>query len=104
MKKIVRSAGLWVLLVAVLPVQAHATRLLVPVGKVVGLQLQNDTLTVAAYDDLWGDAARSAGLKIAEKLPRLICRLSQTGSRKKLMVEEVRAMSMITRNAAMAGR
>ena len=68
MKKIVRSAGLWVLLVAVLPVQANATRLLVPVGKVVGLQLQNDTLTVAAYDDLWGDAARSAGLKIGDEI------------------------------------
>ena len=43
-------------------------------------------------------------LKIMEKLPRLICRLSQTGSRKKLMVEEVRAMAMITRKAAAAGR
>ena len=43
-------------------------------------------------------------LKIREKLPRLICRLSQTGSRKKLMVEEVNAMAMITRKAAMAGR
>ena len=43
-------------------------------------------------------------LKISEKLPRLICRLSQTGSRKKLMVEEVSAMAMITRKAAAAGR
>jgi hypothetical protein len=43
-------------------------------------------------------------LKIREKLPRLICRLSHTGSRRKLMVEEVRAMAMITRKAAAAGR
>ena len=68
MKKIVRSAGLWVLLVAVLPLQAHADRMLVPVGKVVGLQLQNNTLTVAAYDDVFGEAARSAGLKIGDEI------------------------------------
>ena len=43
-------------------------------------------------------------LKIMEKLPRLICRLSQTGSRKKLMVEEVSAMAIMARNAAAAGR
>ena len=43
-------------------------------------------------------------LKITEKLPRLICSASQTGSRKKLMVEEVSAMAIITRNAAAAGR
>ena len=68
MKKIVRSAGLWVLLVAVLPLQAHAARMLVPVGKVIGLQLQNDTLTVVAYDDVFGEAARSAGLKIGDEI------------------------------------
>ena len=68
MKRILRNAGLCVLLVAVLPLQAHAARLLVPVGKVIGLQLQNDTLTVAAYDDICSDAARSAGLKIGDEI------------------------------------
>lgn len=66
MKRILRSTGLWLMIVAVLPLQANAARLLVPVGKVIGLQLQNDTLTVAAYDDVFGDAARSAGLKIGD--------------------------------------
>lgn len=77
MRKILRSAGLWLIIVAVLPVQANAARLLVPVGKVIGLQLQNDTLTVAAYDDIFGEAARSAGLKIGDEIVDINgCRVS----------------------------
>ena len=68
MRKILRSAGLLFVIMAVLPLQAKAARMLVPVGKVVGLQLQNDKLTVAAYDDIFGEAARSAGLKIGDEL------------------------------------
>ena len=68
MRRLLRNAGLWVMVVAVLPLQAHAARMLVPVGKVIGLQLQNDTLTVAAYDDIWGEAARNAGLKIGDEI------------------------------------
>ena len=68
MKKMLRSAGLFFVIVAVLPLQANAARLLIPVGKVIGLQLQNDVLTVAAYDDVFGDAARSAGLQIGDQI------------------------------------
>ena len=68
MRKILRTAGLWLMIVAVLPLQSRAAQLLVPVGKVIGLQLQNDTLTVAAYDDVFGDTARTAGLKIGDQI------------------------------------
>jgi len=68
MKRMLRCAGLLFVIVAVLPLQANATRLLVPVGKVIGLQLQNDILTVAAYDDVFGETARSAGLKIGDEI------------------------------------
>jgi len=71
MRRLLRSAGLWILIVAVLPLQANAARMLVPVGKVIGLQLQNDILTVAAYDDVWGDAARSAGLRIGDQIVKI---------------------------------
>ena len=37
MRKILRTAGLWLMIVAVLPLQSRATELLVPVGKVIGL-------------------------------------------------------------------
>lgn len=68
MKKFLHGVGWWFLIVAVLPLQANAARLLVPVGKVIGLQLHNDTVTVAAYDDVFGEAARSAGLKIGDQI------------------------------------
>ena len=68
MKRFLRSAGLLFVIMAVLPLRAEAARLLVPVGKVVGLQLQNDVLTVAAYDDVFGEAARNAGLKIGDQI------------------------------------
>ena len=68
MKRMLRCAGLCFVLVAVLPLRADATRLLVPVGIVIGLQLQNDILTVAAYDDAFGETARSAGLKIGDEI------------------------------------
>ena len=66
MRRMLRGAAIWLVILTVLPLQADAARLLVPVGKVIGLQLQNDTLTVAAYDDLYGETARSAGLKIGD--------------------------------------
>ena len=68
MKRMLRCAGLFFAIVAVLPLRANAARLLVPVGKVIGLQLQNDILTVAAYDDAFGETARSAGLKIGDQI------------------------------------
>ena len=68
MRRMLRSAGLLFAIVAVLPLQARAARLLVPVGSVIGLQLQNEVLTVAAYDDVFGETARSAGLKIGDEI------------------------------------
>lgn len=68
MRKFLRGAGMWLLIVAVLPLQANAERMLVPVGTVIGLQLRSDTLTVAAYDDVFGETARSAGLKIGDQI------------------------------------
>jgi len=67
MRKILHSAGLCLMIAVLLPLQA-AAEMLVPVGKIIGLQLQNDTITVAAYDDVFGDAARSAGLKIGDQI------------------------------------
>lgn len=67
MRKIFHTAILCLLLAAVLPLQSRAAQL-VPVGKVIGLQLRSDVLTVAAYDDIFGDTARSAGLKIGDQI------------------------------------
>ena len=71
MKGFLRSFIASLILIASLPLQAEAAELLIPVGKVVGLQLQDETLTVAAFDDALGSCARDAGLKIGDQLVKV---------------------------------
>ncbi len=71
MKRILRSIILSCLLFAALPVEALGAQLLIPVGKVIGLQLQEDTLTVAAFDETGGSCAREAGIQIGDKLLKI---------------------------------
>ena len=68
MKRIARSVTILILIFALLPLESRAAELLIPVGRVIGLQLQDDTLTVAAYDDALGACAREAGLKIGDEI------------------------------------
>ena len=68
MKRILRSAVLSAMLFSLLPLQARAAELLIPVGKIIGLQLKNDSITVVAYDDTCSQAARNAGLKIGDQI------------------------------------
>ena len=67
MKKILgRFVSLFfILLMLAAPVLA---RDLVPVGQVVGIEIGNDRLTVAAVDDVLGLSAKKAGLKIGDEL------------------------------------
>ena len=71
MKRFFSSIALSMVLFAALPLQARAAELLVPVGRIIGLQLRNDTITVAAYDDVLGENARSAGLKIGDEIVKI---------------------------------
>lgn len=68
MKRMGMISVLSILLVLVLPVWAGAEALLIPVGRIVGLQLRDDQVTVAAYDDSFGGYARDCGLKIGDRL------------------------------------
>ena len=49
----------------------NAATLLIPGGQVVGLELQDNTVTVAAFDEPLGAAARSAGLKEGDRILRI---------------------------------
>lgn len=49
-------------------VEAHASENLIPVGQVVGLELRNDSVSIAAFDDALGLAARKAGLQIGDEI------------------------------------
>lgn len=50
---------------------AQAEPLLVPVGQTVGLQLRDNTVTIAAFDDTLGSEARDAGLKIGDLIVKV---------------------------------
>ena len=65
MKRMVISSALAFLLVVITPISL-AEPLLVPVGQTIGLQLQDNTVTIAAFDDKLGTEAKNAGLKIGD--------------------------------------
>ncbi len=67
MKKFVNCIVL-ALVLWVLPAQANAAGLLVPVGQVVGLELGNHTVTIAAFDETLGAGAKSAGLQVGDRI------------------------------------
>lgn len=84
MKRVLRSVVLSAMLFTALPLQAQAAELLIPVGKLIGLQLKNDAVTVVAYDDTCSGAARDGGLKIGDQI-------IQVNGQRISSAEEVRA-------------
>ena len=55
-------------LVILYSIPAQAARLLIPVGEVVGLRLSEGTVTVAAFHEVYGTAAREAGIAIGDEV------------------------------------
>ena len=68
MKRIGKFLTIFAVAITLLPINARATELLIPVGKIVGLQLSDNTVTVAAFDDVLGAQAKNAGLKIGDEI------------------------------------
>jgi len=57
---------------AILSVQtAFATRLLVPGGQVIGLEVQDGTLSVAGFDEQMGQNAKKCGLQLGDRILRI---------------------------------
>ena len=71
MKKLTVIAILLALCVTVLPFGAAAADTLVPVGKVVGLQLGDDSMVIAGFDSILGTAAQNAGLQVGDKITNI---------------------------------
>ena len=67
MKRLCNSI-VFTILFTFLPIGARASQLLIPGGQVIGLQLQNDTVTVAAFDDTLGSCAKDAGLCVGDEI------------------------------------
>ena len=68
MKKMTVIAILIALCVTVLPFGVTAADTLVPVGKVVGLNLGSDSMVIAGFDSILGAAAQKAGLQVGDKI------------------------------------
>ena len=54
--------------VAVLPFGVAAVDTLVPGGKVVGLNLGDDSMVIAGFDSILGAAAQKAGMQVGDKI------------------------------------
>ena len=65
-----RHAKLFALLISLwyLPQAASAAETLIPVGQVIGLELQEDRVIVAAFDDALGAEAEAAGLQVGDEI------------------------------------
>ncbi len=68
MKKLANRAGIIMICVWLLTLSVSAAKMLIPVGQVVGLELGDNTVTVAAFDDELGVSAMKAGLKVGDRI------------------------------------
>jgi stage IV sporulation protein B len=68
MKKLIIKAVAAALTLWLLTGQAYAVESLIPVGRVIGLELSNNTVTIVAFDDSIGGNAKAAGLKIGDEI------------------------------------
>ena len=71
MKRKIHFMALTALVLMLLPLPARAARLLIPAGSLVGLQLEDSTVTVAAFDEIYGGPAREAGLEIGDEILKI---------------------------------
>lgn len=68
MKRTFCSIAAAVVIFSTITLPALAAELLIPVGEIIGLQLYDSTVTVAAFDDALSRAAQEAGLKIGDEI------------------------------------
>ena len=68
MKKFASGILAVLLCVMILPVSALAADYLIPGGQVVGLELADNTVTVAAFDEAMGTDCRQAGLCVGDRI------------------------------------
>ena len=68
MRRVFVRTAFSVICAFVLAVSVSATRALIPVGEVVGIELTDGSVSVAAFDDATGAASREAGLQVGDKI------------------------------------
>ena len=68
MKRSGAKIVIFTILICILAFPVSAAKTLIPGGQVVGMQLMDDTVSVAAIDEDLGRAARSAGLQPGDRI------------------------------------
>lgn len=68
MKRKISGIFIVLLCVMLLPVTATAAEYLIPGGQVIGLELADNTVTVAEFDDSVGCEAKNAGLCVGDRI------------------------------------
>ena len=71
MQKFTRKIALFFIIISVFIGSANAATTLIPGGQLIGLQLQDNTVTVAGFDENLGDAAQSAGLQKGDRIVKI---------------------------------
>ena len=71
MKNITKSIALVLICCFLLPCTAYAAELLVPVGQLIGLEMGDDRVVVAAFDKVLGKAAEASGLRIGDHITKI---------------------------------
>ena len=71
MKNGLRRGVFTFLCVMLLSVEVLAAQTLVPVGQVIGIELHDGTVTVAAIDDSLGENVRAAGVQVGDRLVKI---------------------------------
>jgi stage IV sporulation protein B len=67
LKKFTKCTAFLLLCAWLLPAKVYAKEL-IPVGEVVGLELRDDTVTIAAFDERIGAAAKAAGVSVGDQI------------------------------------
>ncbi len=68
MKKSAMRIGAVLLCICLCTVSVYGAEYLIPVGQVIGLELSDNTVTVAAFDDSLGTRAKAAGLCAGDRI------------------------------------
>ena len=68
MKKLAIRIFAVLLCISMCAISAYGAEYLIPVGQVIGLELSDSTVTVAAFDDKLGAKAKAAGLCTGDKI------------------------------------
>ena len=71
MKKMANRAAAVLFCIFILCASVSAAEFLIPGGQLIGLQLKDSTVTVTGFDDDLGSNARSAGLKVGDKITKI---------------------------------